>query len=118
MAIKQVNQPLVNVTITQDVVYLTITVGNYQIGGSMVQIEGAPNPVAKGNISHLLLGKKTDLQGKKLKVITTVLDSNTATNNIVITTGFTGTSTSPIVTQDTVDNQGDYYVQNAEYAFN
>jgi hypothetical protein len=118
MATKQVNQPLVNLTITQDVVFLTITIGNFQIGGSTVQIEGSATPVAKGNISHLLLGKKADLQGKKISVITTVLDSNPSTNNVVITTGFSGISTSPIINTGTVDNQGDLYVQNAEFAFN
>src|ERR1700721_2866519 len=87
---------------------LTMNIGNYQIGGSVLQFEDSNTPLPyKGTISNQLLGQNAALSGKKLKIITTVLDSNPATNNIVITFGFQGTTASPIVIQDTAGNTGD-----------
>lgn len=117
MAIKKVTKDLVNLKINQAAVYLTITVGNYQIGASSVQFEDSPDPITKGKVLQFPLGAKEALSGKKLKIITTVLDSNTDTNNISVTIGFQGTTSEPIVIHDTVDNEGDYYALTTEYKF-
>ena len=118
MAIKSKDLGLTNVTVDSDSVYLTITIGNYQIGGSNVQFEDSTTPLAKGDVSHLLLGKKADLIGRTLDIDTTVLDSNASSNNIIITIGLDGTDYSPTQTTDTVDNNGDYYVLTSTFKFN
>lgn len=118
MAIKRVTKPLVNLTINQPTVHLTITIGNYQTGGSVVQFEDSSTPVTKGSVSNFPLGQDNQLKGRKLKIVTTVLDSNPSTNNIVVTFGFQGTTSAPIVISDSVDNSGDYYALTTEYQFN
>ncbi|TDW96649.1 hypothetical protein [Dinghuibacter silviterrae] len=117
MAIKPVSKPLVSLTIDEPQVHLTITIGNFHVGGSFVQFEDQTAPVAKGNISQLLLGEKAVLAGRKLKIITSVITANSVTNNIAVTIAFQGTATEPGVIHDTVDNTGDYYILTTEYQF-
>jgi hypothetical protein len=117
MAIKPVSKPLVQLTIDEPQVHLTITIGNYHVGGSFVQFEDQTSPVAKGNIAELLLGDKASLAGRKLKIITSVITANSATNNIAVTIAFRGTASQPDPIQDKVDNSGDYYILTTEYQF-
>ena len=122
MGIKKNDLGLINVTVDADSVYMTITIGNYQIGGSDVHFvdttTGATTPLAKGDISHLLIGNKADIIGKTLEVVTTVLDSNSSSNNIIVVNGLDGTNFTPTTTTDTVDNNGDYYALRSKYFFN
>lgn len=70
-------------TATQPV-RLTVTVGNAQIGGSVVKIDD--HEVADGrNIRDLDLGPEGSLIGKALTVRTVVTDVNPSTNRLVVT---------------------------------
>ena len=63
-------------------VYLTVEIGNAQVGGTAVMLNG--NFVAKGEIRNLDLGKGSDLRDKGARVITTVSDINENTNTLVV----------------------------------
>src|SRR5580704_7580066 len=92
-----ITKPLVNLSINLDQVFVTITIGNYQIGGSYLFFTDDPNTtVGKGNISQLLIGDRAVIQGRTLKIITTVLDANPSSTAIAVTIGFKGTSSSPL----------------------
>lgn len=70
-----------------DQVYLTIQIGNGQIGGSKVFV--GEQQLAKGNLTQpTLLGNASELQNKDIVVTTNVLDVNHFTNMCVITTSF------------------------------
>jgi hypothetical protein len=118
MAIKQVSKPLKALTMNQPSILLTITIGNGQTGGSAVRFEDEGSPRAKGAIQHLLLGDQGALQGRRLKIITTVLDSNIGTTNMVVTLQFQGTTASPDIITGSVDNNGDLFELTTEYQFN
>ncbi|TDX01869.1 hypothetical protein [Dinghuibacter silviterrae] len=116
MALIQATQPLVPLTMNMDKVFLTVTIGNFQIGASAIWFDGGPL-LTKGDISQFLLGKKVDLLGKKLWIVTTVLDSNPADGNIIVTIGFNGTTSAPIVVTAAL-NAGDIYALTTSYTFN
>jgi hypothetical protein len=85
MAIKDKKEPPVDVEVKQtEKVFITVIVGNQQIGGSILQYKGEPEPFEKGRIKEVELGKGAKLTGKELLIETNVLDSNTATNKIVV----------------------------------
>lgn len=66
-------------------IYLTITIGNGQIGASKIKSNG--ESLAKGDLSKLtLLGKAGDLKDKPLNFRTNVLDVNQSTNKCIIST--------------------------------
>lgn len=70
-----------------DTVYLSIQIGNGQIGGSTVTLNG--KQLAKGDLSKpTLLGAAETLKGLSLEVVTNVLDVNNFTNMCVMTTSF------------------------------
>ncbi|WP_396636465.1 hypothetical protein [Maribacter sp. R77961] len=69
-------------------IYLSVKIGNGQIGGNVVQSED-DTVVAKGDFTEpVYLGNTNILKGKILKVTTNILDVNSATNNCVLTTTF------------------------------
>lgn len=69
-------------------IYLSIKIGNGQIGGNVVQSENGA-VVAKGDFTEpVYLGNSNGLKGKLLMVTTNILDVNSATNNCVLTTTF------------------------------
>ncbi|MDR3680901.1 MAG: hypothetical protein P4L41_13130 [Flavipsychrobacter sp.] len=103
--------------ITQPNVFLTITIGNRQIGGNQLQFDGNPNIFAKGDISNLNLGSAADLGGKTLTIITNVLDANDSSQGIVVTFSFHGTNAAPIQYTNTVDNNGDILSLTTKYSF-
>lgn len=71
----------------QDKIYLSIQIGNGQIGGSKISLDG--KQLAKGNLSQpTLIGDSVVLKGKEIKIETNVLDVNNFTNMCVITTTF------------------------------
>ena len=87
-------------------VFLTVIIGNAQVGGTAVMLNG--NHVAKGEIEDLDLGNGSDLRGKGARVTTTVSDINENTNTLVVRYIVTGGN------QDideertlTVENDGD-----------
>ncbi|MBC9929705.1 hypothetical protein [Chitinophaga qingshengii] len=88
-------------------VILNITIGNAQIGASVVRFDKDDNALAKGDIRNLRLGTAADLKGKTLKVTTNVLDTNSLTNGIVVTYAFSSCTPSVILYQDEVKTDGD-----------
>lgn len=71
-----------------DDIYLTITIGNAQIGVSKVFQDG--ELIAKGNLSEkTYLGNSANLNENTLKIETDILDVNTSTNTCVFTTTIT-----------------------------
>jgi len=69
----------------QDKIFLSIQIGNGQIGGSKV-ILGAQQ-LAKGNLTqHTFIGDSNNLINKEIEIETNVLDVNQFTNKCVITT--------------------------------
>ena len=92
-----------------DDVLLTITIGNAQIGGSVVKLKNTATVLAKGEIQNLKLGKKADLQGKTLTITTNILDANEQTNGIVVTYFFHACQTPVTTFNDKVDNDGDVF---------
>lgn len=71
----------------QDKIYLTIQIGNGQIGGSKVILDD--EQLAKGNLSQpTFIGNSSKLAGKEISIETNVLDVNHFTNMCVITTSF------------------------------
>ncbi|HVI44727.1 MAG TPA: hypothetical protein VM802_07650 [Chitinophaga sp.] len=88
-------------------VILTITIGNAQIGASIVRFDKDETVLAKGDISNLHLGKAEELAGKTLKVTTNILDANSLTNGIVATYGFGSCIPAVVTFKDEVKTDGD-----------
>lgn len=71
----------------RDEIYLSIKIGNGQIGGNRVSVDG--QVIAKGNMTEpTYIGGSELLKDKILSVETNVLDVNGFTNRCVITTSF------------------------------
>jgi len=100
-----------------DNVILNITVGNAQLGGSLVQFEGNPTILAKGKVENLNLGTKASLQGKTLLVTTNIMDVNDATNGVVVTYFFHACQPPVVTFNDIVDNPGDIFSFNIQFKF-
>src|SRR5436305_14664851 len=108
MAVKQVQKGPSAVTVKDsEQASLTVIVGNAQIGGNLVKLDGIQ--IGKGDITALPLGSGSTLKGKTLTVITNVLDVNVETNKVSITHSFGGTTQPDFVYNDTVDNDGHIY---------
>jgi hypothetical protein len=85
MAIKVKKEPPVDVEVKQsEKIFITVVVGNQQIGGSILQYKDEQEPFKKGRVKDVELGKGSKITGRELLVETNVLDSNTATNKIVV----------------------------------
>jgi len=92
-----------------DNVIVTITIGNAQIGGSVVKIKNTSTVIGKGEIQNLNLGTKAELKGKTITITTNILDTNEQTNGVVVTYFFHA-CTVPVTTfNDKVDNDGDIF---------
>ncbi|MBE5321086.1 hypothetical protein IM793_18110 [Pedobacter sp. MR2016-19] len=71
----------------QDKIFLSIQIGNGQIGGSKVMLDA--QQLAKGNLTqHTFIGDSNNLINKEIEIETNVLDVNQFTNKCVITTTF------------------------------
>ncbi|HUR12602.1 MAG TPA: hypothetical protein VM012_14600 [Flavitalea sp.] len=86
MEIKKRKEEPLNILLRKNkgTVFLTIKIGNAQIGGSIVQFTDEDEPFEKGKIKKLPLGKFNTLNNRTINVITNVLDSNSATNKIIV----------------------------------
>jgi hypothetical protein len=122
MKIKERTIPPVTIGLRKTkMVSMTIKIGNAQIGGSILQFEGDEEPFDKGRIKDVELGKGSVLSGKKLLIETNVLDSNTATNKIVIRHIFhynEGDTIETITIEDEVEEHRDIFSCTATYLFN
>jgi hypothetical protein len=118
MAIKKRIEPPVDVFVQPgETAFLTIIIGNAQIGGSIVKFKDSSTVFAKGKIKDLEIGKAEDLVGKTLKITTNVLDSNTATDKISVTHNFKNGTPASFPFFDSVDNAGDIFSLITEYNF-
>lgn len=99
-------------------VYLTITIGNAQIGGNVIRWKGSSNILAKGEISNLNLGKGSTIVGKTLEIFTNILDVNPMTNGVVATYYFHNATAPSVTFDDTVNNHGDVFSLELDVTFN
>jgi len=98
-------------------VLLTVTIGNAQIGGSIVINKSSGLQIAKGEISNLVIGSDATLKGKALIITTRILDVNPNTNGIVVTYFFGNATPVTLSYNDTVDNDGDIFVLTLNISF-
>jgi hypothetical protein len=118
MSIKTKIQNPVDITVSDtELVKLSVTIGNAQIGGSIVQFDGDPKVLAKGDVDGLSLGQGIELRGKKLLVTTNVLDSNTSTMRIAVKHQFENGRPAEARLSDKVDNSGDIFSWVTTYNF-
>jgi hypothetical protein len=118
MNIKRVTQPPVTVTVDKTSnIFLDITIGNAQIGGSIVRFLGNTSLIGKGTINNLSLGLGQSLAGQSIQVVTNVLDVNNITNGVVITNYFHNAIPATFPYNDTVDADGDIYSLTTQYNF-
>ena len=100
--------------VSEDDVFLTVDIGDAQLGGSSVFANGEPK--GKGIISNINLGSGNELRGGIVVVKTVVADVNDMTNNTSVTYVFTGglsPKTKPAFSQ--VDNDGDSMIFSATF---
>jgi hypothetical protein len=118
MNIKRRTEPAVTVTVDKTAdVYLDITIGNAQIGGSVVRFNGNTTIIGKGAITNLNLGLGQALVGQTIQVVTNVLDVNSVTNGIVVTNYFHNSNPATFPYNDTVDNDGDIFSLTTQFTF-
>ena len=98
-------------------IYFTISIGNAQIGGSVVRWKGDKEMLAKGEITNLDLGPGESIKGKTLKVTTNILDVNEQTNGIVVNHYFYNGKPSLFTYSERVNNDGDIFQLVIEYIF-
>ena len=117
MAIKKSSKTVSLKAATDEIVFLTITIGNAQIGGNVVRFKNSSDVIGKGEIKNLQLGTGIDLSGSTLKVTTNILDVNEQTNGIVVTYFFSGCIPAATMFHDKVDNDGDIFSYLVEFNF-
>ena len=118
MNIKPRTEPPVSVTVdrTSDI-FLDITIGNAQIGGSIVRFLNNPSIIGKGTINNLSLGLGQSLVGQTIQVVTNILDVNSVTNGMVVTNFFHNATPATFTYNDTVDADGDIFSLTTQYNF-
>ena len=118
MAIKKRTEPPADLFVQAgDTIFLTIDIGNAQIGGSILKFEDEPTVFEKGKIKNLETGRADDLIGRTLKITSNVLDSNSSTNKIAITHRFKKAVPDAFQYFDTVNNDGDILSLSTRYNF-
>ena len=98
-------------------VTLSIIIGDGQVGGSVVTLDGVE--IGKKMITNLKIGAGATLKNKRLLARTVVLDVNPATNNMSVTWQFTG-GVAPHTFRPTpaqVANQGDMMAFRGKFRF-
>ncbi len=91
-------------------VILTITIGDDQIGGSVVKFRGDNHILRVGTVQGLNLGKGGTLIGKTLEVRTKFYDRNEYSNNISAIYNFNNGNVPLHVYYDEVENDGDEFI--------
>src|SRR5688572_26359924 len=95
--------------------FLTVIIGNAQIGASVVKFKGSSDILAKGEIVQLDIGNAADIAGKKLRVVTRVLDANEATNKIIVTHEFENGTPASFSYEDEVEENQDVFTLTTDY---
>ncbi len=121
MKIIERTEPLQTITL-QGVakIFLTVTVGNRQIGGAILQFEGDSDPFKKGRIKNLSFDDVNSLNGKCLVIRTNIIDSNPINNRVVFTHKFfeeNGNEIKSFVVKDELTEHNDVLSSSAYYTF-
>jgi len=117
MSVKKRNETVDLKLSSDETIYLTITIGNAQIGGNVLKLIGSDFLVGKGGINNLNLGLGEGLIGKKLVVVTNILDVNEQTNAMVATYEFQGSNPLSTVFTDKIDDDGDIFSLTVTFNF-
>ena len=120
MQVKKQTEKPVDISLKANAdIFISVIIGNRQIGGAILRYKDEEEPFAKGKIKSLSLGKGKSLIGRTLLVMTNVLDSNDSTDKIVITHEFDDAVAEFSSTEidGTVDNDGDVFSSSATYNF-
>lgn len=118
MKVKTKTQAPADIAVSDaDNISLTINIGDAQIGGSVVQFSGSPNPIGKGEIAALALGTGAALKGKTLNVTTNILDVNKASMLVSAAHQFQNGNPPAFNLADSVDNVGDIFSWATTYNF-
>lgn len=97
-------------------VTLSVIIGDAQIGGSVVKVNG--DVVGKpGAIKKLALGKGIDLVDAEVEVKTLVSDINDDTNQTSVTYLLEGAEPAKVTAKRTVENNGDGVLYRAKLTF-
>jgi hypothetical protein len=118
MAIKKRTEIVNLKTVPDETVFITITIGNAQIGGNVLKYKGSNNVIAKGEITNFNLGFGGELKGRTLRVITNILDVNPQTNGVIVTYYFHACTPPVTFFHDIVNNDGDIFSFTVEFNFN
>lgn len=118
MAVKKLvrNNLVVKLALHQRV-FLTVSIGNAQIGGSVVRWKNKPGIIAKGEVTNLELGLGEEIRGKIVRITTNVLDVNEQTNGVVVNHYFYNGKPALFSYDDRVNNDGDIFQLITEYSF-
>lgn len=95
-------------------VFLSIAIGNAQIGGSYVE-DSEGNLIVKGAITNFNLGRGSALVGQRIKIFTNVLDKNPNNNDVIVFHRFSNIKQS-YKYEDTAPEKGVVSIQ-VEYLF-
>lgn len=118
MAIKKRTEPPADIFVrSYQTVFISVNIGNAQIGGSVLKFKNTTDVFERGKIKNLKLGKGEDLVGRTLKITTNVLDSNSSTDKISVTHDFKNGIPATFPIFDTIDNDGDIFSLITEYHF-
>jgi hypothetical protein len=100
--------------VAEGAVSLTVSIGDAQIGGSVVRI--GSDIKGTNQIQDLTLGTGPELKGQSVKIKTTVTDINDSSNKTSVTYEFSG-GLHPLNTEviSEVANDGDSMVFNAKF---
>ncbi|MEJ0102766.1 MAG: hypothetical protein WDO19_09515 [Bacteroidota bacterium] len=99
-----------------DIVSLTIIIGNAQIGSSTVKFKFTSAILGKGEIKDLVIGKGSDIAGKTLRIATRVLDANPASDKVSITHHFDNASPADTEYDDEIAEGQDVFTLLVDYA--
>src|SRR5689334_25330843 len=102
---------------SDDLVSLSIIIGNAQIGSSAVKFKFSSVILAKGEITDLAIGKGSDIRGKILRVATRVLEANPATNKVIVTHHFDNGTPADSVYEDEIPEGHDVFTLLVDYSF-
>lgn len=101
-------------------VFLAVTIGNAQIGASIVKWKNTTDIIKKGEISNLNLGNGANILNnrKTLQIRTNILDVNPSTNGVVVTYYFHNATPSTLTLNNYVENEGDIFSFDLDVEFN
>lgn len=118
MAVKKLVKTNLVVKVGQkERIYFTISIGNAQVGGSVVRWKNSQEMLAKGEVTNLDLGLGEAIRGKTIRITTNVLDVNEQTNGIIVNHYFYNGNPSLFSYGERVNNDGDILQLVTEYNF-